>query len=145
MKTSEKFLQYTKKRQLFYLKNESNTIFNLPYKLGEGNNATIHIEIDDDTNTVRSSFIAPLYNNSDHVKNQILLLNPRLVKGSMGISENAPSSLEYTVSFIIEEDEEMTDEKYDENIEFCLSLYMNLIQRKIVKDLGNDGKSKQES
>lgn len=140
MKTSDKFLNYLKENELFYMKDETNRMFDIPYKLDESNNVRIHIEIEDDTNTIRVGFLAPLFNESEKTKNEILLLNPRLIKGAMGISSLKPGFLEYSLAFSLNEEEDMSEEIYTATIEFCLSLYKNLMFRKIIKDMRNNGK-----
>lgn len=132
MKASEKILKYMKGQDIFYLKNEENTIFELPYEVDDKYRVKIHMVIDDENRLVSVGFIAPLMNESQELKDEILRLNPRLVKGAMGISETRSDRLEYKLTFHLEGD--MTKELYADTVEFSLKLYKNLINKKILKD-----------
>ena len=136
MKLSDKILDFMKVQNLFYMKDETNTIFDLPYEFEENYKVKIHMTLDEENNRVRVGFIAPLRNESEEVKENILTLSPRLIKGSMGISVSTPNCLEYALSFEIKENEYMTEELYRETIGYCLSLYKNLVHRKILKYVG---------
>lgn len=129
MKTSENITKFLKSKNLYYLKDEGEEQFVLPYECANFK-TDIHIDVDNDKNILWMGFEENLKNESNAIKDEILNLNTRLLYGTLGVSSKMPNKIKYRIVIdCIRFDEKI----YYENLNYCFKLYESLVSLGIVQ------------
>lgn len=132
----QKYIGFMKKNNIHSLKNTNQKYFYMPYKSDKKNiRVYIFANIIDEMNTIKFGFQGILKvdkRNLDETREHLLDLNSRLTTGALSLKKNS-NVVEYSINYTVEDDEDIDIERYNRIIVFCMNLYFDLYDRKIIE------------
>lgn len=130
----KKFAEFVKNNNLISFSETKQEIFYLPYTSKKKNiRVYIFANIVESTNTLKIGFRAPLIKNNDisEVRETLLDLNAKLTIGALALEKNT-DMIEFSINYTVEDDEEIDRTRYDKIIVFCMNVFFDLHNRKLI-------------
>lgn len=132
----EKFLEFVNKNKLICYCRTNERYYYLPYKSDKKNiKVYIYVKIVEDINTIKIGFRVSLRKSNseiDEVRTTLLDLNAKLTTGALALEKDS-NILEYTINYTIEDNEEIEVERYNKIISFCMNLFFDLYDKKLIE------------
>ena len=132
----KKFIEFLKKNGLRSYNESSEKYFYLPYSSVKKNiRVYIFVSVIEEFKTLKIGFRASLLkekNNLDEIRETLLDLNARLTTGALALEKNS-NVVEYSINYTVEDEEQIDIDRYNRIISFCMNLFYDLYDRKIIE------------
>ena len=131
----QKFLNFINDNNLHTISALNKKKYFLPYKSDKKNiRVFIYATIVEEINTLKIGFRAALLNKneSENVLATLLDLNSRLTTGALALEKDS-DIVEYTINYTVEEEETIELDRYERIISYCINLFYDLYDRKIIE------------
>lgn len=110
----------------------------LPYRNKNGDRFYLFIRLNNEDNIgIRMGFRAVIYQDTqefiENLKTVLLDLNTKLKMGALALEKDS-KIVEFSLDYSIEDKEAIDWEQYNRYVIFCMSVYLDLVNRKLVKE-----------